>query len=90
MVRRPVWLLICAALVAGLCGLTVFTLASLWCGLTASIGMLIAARVVQGLETGTWMLLGSREGSTALDVIVNGELEDSISVRITRSQEGSP
>lgn len=48
------------------------------------------ARVVQGLETGTWMLLGSREGSTALDVIVNGELEDSISVRITRSQEGSP
>ena len=32
-----------------LIGLTVFTLASLWCGLTASIGMLIAARVVQGL-----------------------------------------
>ena len=32
-----------------LVGLTVFTLASLWCGLTASIGMLIAARVVQGL-----------------------------------------
>ena len=31
-----------------LVGLTVFTLASLWC-LTASIGMLIAARVVQGL-----------------------------------------
>ena len=31
-----------------LVGLTVFTLASLWCGLTASIGMLIAARV-QGL-----------------------------------------
>jgi EmrB/QacA subfamily drug resistance transporter len=32
-----------------LIGLTVFTLASLWCGLTTSIGMLIAARVVQGL-----------------------------------------
>jgi EmrB/QacA subfamily drug resistance transporter len=32
-----------------LVGLTVFTLASLWCGLTTSIGMLIAARVVQGL-----------------------------------------
>jgi EmrB/QacA subfamily drug resistance transporter len=32
-----------------LAGLTVFTLASLWCGLTASIGMLILARVVQGL-----------------------------------------
>jgi EmrB/QacA subfamily drug resistance transporter len=32
-----------------LVGLTVFTLASLWCGLTNSIGMLIAARVVQGL-----------------------------------------
>jgi EmrB/QacA subfamily drug resistance transporter len=31
-----------------LTGLTVFTLASLWCGLTSSIGMLIAARVVQG------------------------------------------
>jgi EmrB/QacA subfamily drug resistance transporter len=32
-----------------LIGLTVFTLASLWCGLTTSIGALIVARVVQGL-----------------------------------------
>ncbi|RLV48388.1 DHA2 family efflux MFS transporter permease subunit [Nocardioides mangrovicus] len=32
-----------------LAGLTVFTLASLWCGLTNSIEMLIVARVVQGL-----------------------------------------
>ena len=32
-----------------LTGLTVFTIASLWCGLTGSIEMLIAARVVQGL-----------------------------------------
>jgi EmrB/QacA subfamily drug resistance transporter len=32
-----------------LVGLSVFTLASLWCGLTTSIGMLIAARVVQGV-----------------------------------------
>ena len=32
-----------------LAGLTVFTLASLWCGLTGSIGGLITARVVQGL-----------------------------------------
>ncbi|CAM2864029.1 MFS transporter [Skermania piniformis] len=32
-----------------LTGLTVFTLASLWCGLSGSIGMLIAARAVQGL-----------------------------------------
>jgi EmrB/QacA subfamily drug resistance transporter len=32
-----------------LLGLTVFTLASLWCGLSGSIGMLIVARVVQGI-----------------------------------------
>jgi len=32
-----------------LIGLTVFTLASLWCGLTSTIEMLIVARVVQGL-----------------------------------------
>ncbi|WP_245343119.1 MFS transporter [Aeromicrobium fastidiosum] len=31
-----------------LLGLTIFTLASLWCGLTGSIEMLIVARVVQG------------------------------------------
>ncbi len=31
-----------------LAGLTIFTLASLWCGLTESIGALVAARVVQG------------------------------------------
>ena len=32
-----------------LLGLTVFTVASLWCGLAGSIGMLIVARVVQGV-----------------------------------------
>ncbi len=32
-----------------LIGLTVFTLASLWCGLTGSIAMLVIARIVQGL-----------------------------------------
>lgn len=32
-----------------LTGLAVFTLASLWCGLSGSIGMLIAARVLQGI-----------------------------------------
>ncbi|GAB3129096.1 MFS transporter [Tsukamurella serpentis] len=32
-----------------LVGLTIFTVSSAWCGLSGSIGMLIAARVVQGL-----------------------------------------
>nr|WP_246208019.1 DHA2 family efflux MFS transporter permease subunit [Tsukamurella spumae] len=32
-----------------LVGLTIFTLSSAWCGLSGTIGMLIAARVVQGL-----------------------------------------
>ncbi len=32
-----------------LVGLSVFTLASLWCGLSGSIGMLVAARVLQGV-----------------------------------------
>ncbi|MET0931575.1 MAG: DHA2 family efflux MFS transporter permease subunit [Aeromicrobium sp.] len=32
-----------------LLGLTIFTLASLWCGLTGSIEMLIVARIVQGI-----------------------------------------
>jgi len=36
-------------------GLTVFTLASLWCGLTGTIGGLIAARVVQGLGASVMM-----------------------------------
>jgi len=35
-----------------LLGLGIFTVASLWCGLSGSIGMLIAARVVQGIGAG--------------------------------------
>src|SRR6202011_4520276 len=35
-----------------LIGLVVFTLASVWCGLSGSAAMLIAARVVQGVGAG--------------------------------------
>src|SRR4051812_8117354 len=38
-----------------LVGLAIFTLASLWCGLTGGIGGLIAARVVQGLGASLMM-----------------------------------
>jgi EmrB/QacA subfamily drug resistance transporter len=38
-----------------LVGLAVFTLASLWCGLTDTIGSLIVARVVQGLGASVMM-----------------------------------
>jgi MFS family permease len=35
-----------------LAGLVLFTLASLWCGFTGTIGMLITARAVQGIGAG--------------------------------------
>lgn len=41
------------------------------------------AQVIPGLRAGTWMLLGATEGRTEVDVLVNGEHEDSLVVRVT-------
>jgi hypothetical protein len=40
------------------------------------------ARIEQGLATGTWMLMGVREGRTVLEVRINGELEDQLPVDV--------
>lgn len=47
------------------------------------------ARVEQGLAVGTWMIMGVARGSTALEVRIDGELEDRIPVEVTE-QEVSP
>jgi hypothetical protein len=47
------------------------------------------ARVEQGLAAGTWMIMGVAEGSTMIEVRIDGELEDRITVDVT-AQEVSP
>ena len=49
-----------------LIGLVVFTVASVWCGLSGSAGMLIAARVVQGIGAGVLTVLGGHHGFEAI------------------------
>ncbi len=46
------------------------------------------APVVRGLRVDTWMLLGSQPGSTEVEVIINGEVQDSIPVTV-HAQEAS-
>jgi hypothetical protein len=47
------------------------------------------ATVARGLATNTWMLIGGRAGETDLQVRVNGELEEIISVRVHPQTEAS-
>lgn len=47
------------------------------------------ARVEQGLATGTWMLMGVAEGSTTLEVRIDGRLEERLPIDVT-AQEVSP
>ena len=47
------------------------------------------ARVEQGLAVGTWMIMGVARGRTALEVRIDGALEDRIAVEVT-AQEVSP
>jgi hypothetical protein len=47
------------------------------------------ARVEQGLAVGTWMIMGVAEGSTMLEVRIDGELQAQIPVDVM-AQEVSP
>lgn len=47
------------------------------------------ARVEQGLAVGTWMVMGVAEGSTTIEVRIDGVLEDRIPVDV-KAQEVSP
>jgi hypothetical protein len=41
------------------------------------------ARAVQGLSVGTWMIMGVTEGSTTIEVRIDGVLEDAIPVDVS-------
>lgn len=45
------------------------------------------ARIVQGLATDTWMLLGVGVGQTVVEVSINGEVHDHLPVDIVAQEE---
>ncbi len=47
------------------------------------------ARVVQGLEADTWMLLGVGAGQTVVELSVNGEIQDQIPVDVAGQEASS-
>ena len=48
------------------------------------------ARVEQGLAVGTWMIMGVAEGSTSLEVWINGAFEERRPIDVTAQEEVSP